>query len=105
MELLRIRAGQDKVVIIIVRSIMKSLLFIFIVLFSTASVAAHKHYYRHYGYGYTNFYYVPGKVVEKVYVPTRRGYVVDTFYPAVRYQPYRYRKHYNYYEPRGNYYW
>ncbi len=86
---------------------MKTLLFILLVTFSTVSLAAHRHHHHaHYGYGYTNFFFVPGHVVERVSYPTNRGYVVDTYYPTVRYAPYRYRKAYTYYEPRRyNSYW
>ncbi len=81
---------------------MKTLLLILLVTFSTASFAAHKHH-RHYGYGYTNFYFVPGNVYERDVIRTRNGYLVETSYPAIRYWPYRAHRHYEYYRP--NYYY
>lgn len=82
---------------------MRTLLFILLVSFSTASLA-HKHrHYQHYGYGYTNFYFVPGNVYDRDVYRTRGGYLVQTTYPVIRYWPYRAHKHYEYYPP--NYYY
>lgn len=87
---------------------MKTLLFFLLVGISTASFAGPRHH-QHYGYGYTNFYFVPGNVYERDVYRTRNGYLVETSYPTVRYWPYRTRKHYDYYPPyyapRNSYYW
>ncbi len=94
---------------------MRTLLFIFLVVFSTASLAhkhkhchyghGHHHHHAHYGYGYTNFFFVPGNVYERDVYRVRGGYVVERDYPVVRYWPYRTRVHYDYYRPVYNRYW